>query len=152
MLRVLKKDLVVRAEDQYIRYGSEVPEITFIFEGLAGPKTPVIEAYTTYYKNADVGAYPIIITTTELRNYEAQFINGTIYVGKSPSLLIGDREQIHYYDRTVKYLDVTLNHDEAELVFTPARGYTEIGIYYITVSAPNRELYGDIRGVYAGNQ
>lgn len=148
VLRVLKKDLVVIAEDQYIRYGSEVPEITFIFEGLAGPKTPVIEAYTTYYKNADVGDYPIIITTTELRNYETQFINGTIYVGKSPSLLIGDREQIHYYDRTVKYLDVTLNHDEAELVFTPARGYTEIGIYYITVSAPETENYMAISEVF----
>lgn len=162
--KITPRPLTVTANNITKVYGEFDPILTYTYQGLV--QGDMITGSLVRDSGNNVGTYTIrigsvqannnyaltfvegVFTITELRNYEAQFINGTIYVGKSPSLLIGDREQIHYYDRTVKYLDVTLNHDEAELVFTPARGYTEIGIYYITVSAPETENYMAISEVF----
>ncbi|MDE6211345.1 MAG: hypothetical protein K2G42_05190 [Clostridia bacterium] len=45
------------------------------------------------------------------------------------------------YDGNVHNVQATLNHDEATLSYSPQQGYTEIGDYNITISAPETKNY-----------
>lgn len=50
-------------------------------------------------------------------------------------------EQTFIYDGQQHDVKASLNHTEAELTYSPAKGYTEIGEYEITISAPETENY-----------
>lgn len=62
-------------------------------------------------------------------------------VEKQDAFIFADLNQTFVYDGQVHNVEATLNHDEAQLTFSPARGYSEIGEYDIVVSAPETEHY-----------
>ena len=60
---------------------------------------------------------------------------------KQEAVITAETVQEFVYDGQVHNVVATLNHDETQLVYDPQQGYTEIGSYAITVSAPATENY-----------
>ena len=60
---------------------------------------------------------------------------------KKDAVITADLIQEFVYDGNVHNVQATLNHDEAQLSYSPSQGYTDIGNYDITISAPATANY-----------
>lgn len=60
---------------------------------------------------------------------------------KKEAVISADSQQTFEYDGQVHNVVATLNHEEAQLTYSPAQGYSEVGEYEITVSAPETKNY-----------
>ena len=59
---------------------------------------------------------------------------------KKEAVISADSQQTFEYDGQVHNVVATLNHEEAQLTYSPAQGYSEVGEYEITVSAPETKI------------
>ena len=60
---------------------------------------------------------------------------------KKDAIITAESVQSFIYDGQLHNVTATLNHDETQLVYSPAQGYTDKGEYEITVSAAETENY-----------
>jgi hypothetical protein len=65
----------------------------------------------------------------------------TLTINKAAAIITTDSIQTHVYDGTVKNITATLNHTEDTLGYTAQQGYTDAGVYWINVSAPETDNY-----------
>ncbi|MDE6474516.1 MAG: hypothetical protein K2L70_05390 [Clostridia bacterium] len=60
---------------------------------------------------------------------------------KQEAIITASLIQQYKYDGNVHNVQAKLNHDEATLTYSPQQGYTEVGNYEITISAPETKNY-----------
>lgn len=94
------------------------------------------------YINA--GTYKITIEAPATQNYKAASKTVTLKINKADAEIIAPEFQTYDYDGTVKKVTARLNHDEAVISYEPQQGYTDIGIYIITASAPETTNYNKV--------
>lgn len=94
------------------------------------------------YINA--GTYKITIEAPATQNYKAASKTVTLKINKANAEIIAPEFQTYDYDGSVKKITARLNHDEAVISYAPQQGYTDIGIYLITASAPETTNYNKV--------
>ena len=60
---------------------------------------------------------------------------------KQASTITAELEQSFVYDGQVHNVVATLNHEEAQLQYDPQQGFTDIGTYTVTITAPETDNY-----------
>lgn len=60
---------------------------------------------------------------------------------KQASTITAESEQSFVYDGQVHNVVATLNHEEAQLQYDPQQGFTDIGTYTVTITAPETDNY-----------
>ncbi len=65
----------------------------------------------------------------------------TLTIRKAAAVITADSVQRHVYDGTLKNVTASLNHTEAVLDYSPQQGYTNLGVYPVTVSVPETDNY-----------
>ncbi|MCM1438729.1 MAG: leucine-rich repeat protein [Roseburia sp.] len=75
------------------------------------------------------------------RNYLPQYIDRTLFIDRAESVITNTTPTDYVYDGNIKPLTATLNHAEAELVFS-RNNYIKAGTYnYIMISVPQTHNY-----------
>ena len=130
--------------------GLELPSRTVTYTGRphALPVTGLPAAATVVYtingeegnSATDAGSYEVTATVTR-PNYADETLKGVLTIGRAPSYILGEENQVHVYDGTAKSLAVELSHDEGELAYAPGNSFTAAGTYTVTVSAPQTDNY-----------
>ena len=81
----------VYADHKTIYYGDEVPNLTYSISGPRIDGTPILS--TTANSTSSVGIYPIIMEKGTVTNEQANYIDGTLTVMKTP-LMVGVEDMI----------------------------------------------------------
>ncbi|WP_424492930.1 MBG domain-containing protein [Salinimicrobium sp. GXAS 041] len=118
---------------------------TFIYNGethsLAVSGLP--EGATVKYENNDqinAGTYKVTATVSQ-ENYNDKVLTANLVINKAEAIITAGAVQTFTYDGTVKNVSVSLNHSETALTYTPAQGFTNAGIYDVTISAEETDNY-----------
>jgi len=147
-INVLKKSLIITANNQSKVYGASLPFLSVTYNGFVnGDRVGELDlpaAVATVATAASaVGDYPIDVSGASDSNYEISFVNGTltitpaaltitavnqskVYAAAAPDLLLG-------YTGFVNG-DASANLDTPPLVTTAATAASPVGTYPITVS------------------
>ena len=76
-----------------------------------------------------------------------------LIIKKAEAIITAEAVQTFTYDGTVKNVSAKLNHEEAELIYTPAQGYINAGKYNVTVSSEETANYlADFRKSESGDR
>jgi hypothetical protein len=87
------------------------------------------------------GSYIITIEAPQTQNYKAVSKSVTLIIDKANAIITAPEFQTFIYDGSVKKVTAHLNHEEAVISYAPQQGYTDIGTYLITASAPETDNY-----------
>jgi hypothetical protein len=66
---------------------------------------------------------------------------GVLTINKMQSVITADEIQSHIYDGTQKNVIASLNHTESALSYVSQQGYTDAGVYPVTISVPETANY-----------
>jgi extracellular elastinolytic metalloproteinase len=99
-------------------------------------------ANVSYTNNGQInaGSYTVTALIT-MANYADLELTATLTINKAQAIITAEDVQEHLYDGTLKNVVASLNHSETVLQYIPQQGYTEVGIYEITVQAPESQNY-----------
>ncbi|HNS41352.1 MAG TPA: choice-of-anchor Q domain-containing protein, partial [Taishania sp.] len=90
----------------------------------------------------NAGVYTVDVTLSDpLFSCNTVIITATLTINKAAGVITANSTQTHVYDGTVKNVVATLNHSECPLVYTPQQGYTDVGVYSVTVTAIETDNY-----------
>ena len=101
------------------------------------------EGATVKYENngqINAGTYTVTATVSQ-ENYNDKVLTADLVIEKAEGVITADAVQTFTYDGDVKNVSANLNHSEADLTYTPAKGYVNAGNYKITVSAEGTDNY-----------
>ncbi len=100
------------------------------------------DATLTYTGNGktDAGTYTVTAVVSQ-PNYEDLVLNATLTILKANAVITAEAQQKHTADGTVKNVVGSLNHSDAELTYSPQKGYTEAGNYEIAITAAETKNY-----------
>ncbi len=130
---------IVPAEELHL------PSATVVYTGepqyLAVANLPA-GADVTYTNNGqvNVGVYPVTAIVS-LPGEPDEAFEATLTIARATPIITAETVQEHTYDGTVKEVVASLDHDEVELDYLPAKGYTLPGTYEIAVRAMQSENY-----------
>ncbi len=92
----------------------------------------------------NAGVYTITATVTPLvsgGDCEQVVKMATLTIDNAESIITADEIQEFVYDGTVKTITASLNHTNAVLTYSPQQGYTDAGVYPVTISVPATANY-----------
>jgi hypothetical protein len=146
-INVLKKSLVITANNQSKAYGASLPFLSVTYNGFVNGDTvgglDFPAAVTTVATAASaVGDYPINVSGASDSNYEISFVNGTLTITPTALTITAiDRSKVYGAatpDLPLGYTgfvngDTSANLDTPPLVTTAATAASPVGTYPITV-------------------
>ncbi len=99
-------------------------------------------ATVKYADNGQINAgnYKVSATVSQ-ENYNNLELNADLVIKKAEAIITADATQTFTYDGTVQNVSAILNHEEAQLTFSPQQGYTAAGTYPVTISAEETDNY-----------
>jgi len=130
------------AQDKIIKYGDEIPELTYIHEGVEADGTPILTCEAT--SQSPVGTYPIVITQGSVTGEELEFVNGTLTIKKAPLTITAKDYTIKWGDELPDFeavYDGLKNNETPQVALTSfsiscgATSMSEVGTYDIVVTA-----------------
>ncbi len=68
-------------------------------------------------------------------------LSATLTIRKAATVITTDSVQAYVYDGIQKKITASINHTEAVPVYSPQQGYTDLGVYPVTVSVPETDNY-----------
>ena len=95
------------------------------------------------YENNDqtqAGTYKVTATVSQ-ENYNDKILNADLVINKAEAVITADAVQNFTYDGAVKNIAASLNHEEAELMYSPQQGFTNAGTYEVTISSEETDNY-----------
>src|SRR5690606_11800707 len=112
------------------------------------PRRTAILAYKTIFRTVhydnntrtNAGSQQATATLTG-DNHETLELDATLTIEKATATITADDEQFRTYDGTRQDVAATLNHTETTLAYAPQQGYTQLGDYYITITAGETANY-----------
>ncbi|GHA45737.1 hypothetical protein GCM10007103_28560 [Salinimicrobium marinum] len=118
---------------------------TFIYDGTSKSiyVTGLPDGATVKYENngqINAGIYSVTATISQ-KNYNSKVLAADLVIEKAETVITADAVQTFTYDRTVKNIVGSLNHEETEMTYAPAQGYTNAGKYDVTISAEETNNY-----------
>lgn len=152
-LRILKRKVIVKADDLEMIYGDPVPELTFSYQGLVNGDVGLSESpeiQTTATSSSEVGAYPIRVSGAFDGNYEPEYQNGTLRILQRELQVIADSQTRKYGEPnpTLTYSLLGLVNGDLGLTSqpkleSPAELNSSVGAYPIVINGgihPNYKL------------
>ena len=147
ILTINKASLIMTANDKSMTYGGTMPTLDAKYEGLKNNETkpewnkePLIT--TTATSTSKVGAYPIIISGADAKNYQLTINNGTITINKAELTVSADNKNRIYGDAnpefTLSYTGLKNNETVPEwekqpVIETTADVKSSVGTYPISI-------------------
>lgn len=137
ILKIKRAKTVITAQSiQIYTYDGKEKTVT----GSINHKETTIDFYPQKgYINA--GEYSITLKTKQTNNYEAASLDVKLIIEKAQSIISADDVQTYFYNGKQRNISATLNHNEADLTFSPQKGFTESGSYDIVINAPASTNY-----------
>ncbi|MDT0642193.1 MBG domain-containing protein [Zunongwangia sp. F363] len=125
--------------------GVTFADYSFVYDGTAHSifVKNLPEGATVKYENngqINAGTYKVTATISQ-ENYNDQVLTANLVIKKAEAVITADATQTFTYDGTVKNVSAILNHEEAQLTFSPQQGYTAAGTYPVTISAEETDNY-----------
>ena len=149
MITVTDADKVtITANDITMVYGDAVPDLTYTSEGAELLGAPIVSCEAT--SSSPVGTYPIMISKGSVKNYNVEYVNGTLTIVKAPLRVVADDCTRAYGEEnpvfTVSYEGWVNDEDEEVLtksatVSCMADEATDVGVYDIVVSGAEATNY-----------
>jgi hypothetical protein len=146
-INVLKKSLIITANNQSKVYGAALPFLSITYNGfvngdrIGGLDTPAV-ATTVATAASDVGSYPVNVAGASDSNYQISFVNGTLAITPA-ALTITAINQSMVYGSAIPGLslshtgfvngDTRADLDTPALVTTAATAASPVGTYPIIV-------------------
>ncbi len=92
-LEMLPSELIVRANDEYVNQGEDIPEFTLTYDGFVGQDDPSIlerspSTSTNANKNSAPGEYSINVANGLSNNYFFSYKSGILTIGDRCSLVV----------------------------------------------------------------
>ncbi|MDT0642798.1 MBG domain-containing protein [Zunongwangia sp. F363] len=138
------KEVLLKIENAEIT-GVAFENETFTYDGevhsLAISGLP--EGATVKYENNDktnAGTYKVTATVSQ-ENYNDKVLTANLLINKAEAIITAEAVQTFTYDGTLKNVSADLNHEETELIYAPAQGFTNAGKYDVTISAEETDNY-----------
>lgn len=150
-LRVLRRSILVKANDQEMVYGDQVPSLTYQYEGLVNgdrdlETSPIVE--TNASSNSNVGTYPIRVSGGADPNYELAYQNGSLIIRPRELQVVADSKKREYGDPNpvLTYTLVGLVNKDSDLTVRPdlslsANQNSVVGTYPIGISGGSHPNY-----------
>lgn len=140
ILKIKRAKTVITAQSiQIYTYDGKEKTVT----GSINHKETTIDSYPQKgYINA--GEYSITLKTKQTKNYEAASLDVKLIIEKAQSIISAEDIQTFFYNGKQRNISATLNHNEADLTFSPQKGFTESGSYDIVINAPASTNYESV--------
>ncbi|WP_353128301.1 choice-of-anchor Q domain-containing protein [Parapedobacter pyrenivorans] len=88
----------------------------------------------------DAGDYTVVVVVRQ-DNYADITVSNPVTIEKAPAVITAEAVQTYGYDGTLQHVVASLNHTETALTYSPQQGYTDSGVYPITVTAVETANY-----------
>ncbi|MBS4040948.1 MAG: gliding motility-associated C-terminal domain-containing protein [Flavobacteriales bacterium] len=150
-LRVLKRSILVKANDQEMIYGDQVPSLTYQYVGLVNgdrdlETNPSVETIAS--SNSNVGTYPIRVSGGADRNYELAYQNGLLTIRPRELQVVADSKMREFGDLNpvLTYTLSGLVNKDNDLTVRPvlslsANQSSVVGTYPIGISGGSHPNY-----------
>lgn len=117
-----KKDVTITLNEQTHTYDGNaftLAQDAYTINGLVEEDTieGIVIRFTTDTNAVDANTYPITADFTENTNYTVSVVDSNLVIKKATAVITAD-DITATYDGTIKSVTATLNHEEAELVYT----------------------------------
>ena len=142
-ITVLKKDIVISADNQSVIYGNALPTLTSTITGLVGEDTVDVTYTTDYMVGANAGATFAITPSATHPYYNITLADGTLTVAKRPATVTAGNMSVIYgsvadFSALEYTIDGLLTGDSATVVFSSSYvAGNGVGTYAITPHATN---------------
>ena len=142
-INVIKKDIVVSADNQSVIYGNSLPTLTSTITGLVGEDTIDVSYNTDYVVGANAGATFAITPSATHPYYNITLADGTLTVAKRPATVTAGNMSVIYgsvadFSALEYTIDGLLAGDSATVVFSSSYvAGNGVGTYAITPHATN---------------
>ncbi|MEQ9300310.1 MAG: BspA family leucine-rich repeat surface protein [Cyclobacteriaceae bacterium] len=154
-LTITSAMLTITADDQSMVYGSEVPQLTYTIDGFIGGDdasilTTAPTVNTTATSQSSVGSYGIAVSAAVAPNYEVEYVDGNLEIGKATLLAQADAQSITFGDELPELtysLSGFVNGDDASSIDQLPSATSSInresnaGTYTITISGGSDDNY-----------